>query len=54
MSPAAGAVTGVAWWLISDVYSYTDYLGLSVEGFNLGWVAQYRSRDGDASVHRDE
>jgi catechol 2,3-dioxygenase-like lactoylglutathione lyase family enzyme len=22
---------------------YTDYLGLSVEGFNLGWVANYRS-----------
>jgi len=29
---------------------YTDYLGLSVEGFNLGWVAQYRSPDGSASV----
>jgi predicted enzyme related to lactoylglutathione lyase len=29
---------------------YTDYLGLSVEGFNLGWVAQFRSTDGDAAV----
>ncbi|MDQ2960423.1 MAG: VOC family protein [Candidatus Dormibacteraeota bacterium] len=29
---------------------YTDYLGLNVEGFNLGWVAQYRSTDGKASV----
>jgi catechol 2,3-dioxygenase-like lactoylglutathione lyase family enzyme len=29
---------------------YTDYLGLSVEGFNLGWVARYRSPDGEASV----
>jgi catechol 2,3-dioxygenase-like lactoylglutathione lyase family enzyme len=25
---------------------YTDYLGLSVEGFNLGWVAHYQSPDG--------
>jgi catechol 2,3-dioxygenase-like lactoylglutathione lyase family enzyme len=29
---------------------YTDYLGLSVEGFNLGWVAQFRSPSGDAVV----
>jgi catechol 2,3-dioxygenase-like lactoylglutathione lyase family enzyme len=29
---------------------YTDYLGFSIEGFNLGWVAQYRSPDGGASV----
>ena len=29
---------------------YTDYLGLSVEGFNLGWVARYGSPDGRASV----
>ena len=29
---------------------YTDYLGLSVEGFNLGWVANYRSPGGDATV----
>jgi catechol 2,3-dioxygenase-like lactoylglutathione lyase family enzyme len=29
---------------------YTDYLGLSVEAFNLGWVARYQSPDGRASV----
>jgi catechol 2,3-dioxygenase-like lactoylglutathione lyase family enzyme len=29
---------------------YADYLGLSVEGFNLGWVARYRSPDGEAQV----
>jgi catechol 2,3-dioxygenase-like lactoylglutathione lyase family enzyme len=29
---------------------YTDYLGLSVEEFNLGWVARYRSPNGEASV----
>lgn len=29
---------------------YTDYLGLNVEGFNLGWVAQYRSPDGKAVI----
>ncbi len=29
---------------------YTDYLGLSVEEFNLGWVARYRAPSGDASV----
>jgi catechol 2,3-dioxygenase-like lactoylglutathione lyase family enzyme len=29
---------------------YTDYLGLSVEGFNLGWVARYQSPDGKAVV----
>ncbi|MGP0030035.1 MAG: VOC family protein [Acidimicrobiales bacterium] len=29
---------------------YTDYLGLSVEGFNLGWVAHYQSPDGGAHV----
>src|SRR5688500_12353112 len=29
---------------------YTDYLGLSVEGFNLGWVARYESPDGQARV----
>ena len=27
---------------------YTDYLGLSVEEFNLGWVARFRSPDGGA------
>jgi catechol 2,3-dioxygenase-like lactoylglutathione lyase family enzyme len=29
---------------------YTDYLGLEVEEFNLGWVARYSSPDGRASV----
>jgi predicted enzyme related to lactoylglutathione lyase len=29
---------------------YTDYLGLSTEEFNLGWVARYRSPGGEASV----
>jgi catechol 2,3-dioxygenase-like lactoylglutathione lyase family enzyme len=29
---------------------YTDYLGLSVEGFNLGWVANYRSPSGKATI----
>lgn len=29
---------------------YTDYLGLSVEGFNLGWVARFESPDGRAVV----
>lgn len=29
---------------------YTDYLGLSAEGFNLGWVARYQSPDQQAIV----
>jgi catechol 2,3-dioxygenase-like lactoylglutathione lyase family enzyme len=29
---------------------YADYLGLSVEGFNLGWVANLQSPDGRAVV----
>ena len=29
---------------------YMDYLGLNVEGFNLGWVARYQSPDGEAVV----
>lgn len=29
---------------------YTHYLGLSVEDFNLGWVARYLSPDGNAFV----
>ena len=29
---------------------HTDYLGLSIEGFNLGWVANYRSPDGATSA----
>jgi catechol 2,3-dioxygenase-like lactoylglutathione lyase family enzyme len=48
-------VTGVVANLpVADIAAardfYTDYLGLSVEGFNLGWVAHYRSPDGSASV----
>jgi catechol 2,3-dioxygenase-like lactoylglutathione lyase family enzyme len=29
---------------------YTNYLGLSVEEFNLGWVARYRSPSGEAAI----
>ena len=29
---------------------YTDYLGLSSEEFNMGWVARYTSPDGSANV----
>jgi catechol 2,3-dioxygenase-like lactoylglutathione lyase family enzyme len=29
---------------------YTDYLGLSVEAFNMDWVARYESPDGRARV----
>lgn len=29
---------------------YTDYLGLGVEEFTLGWVARYSSPDGRANV----
>ncbi len=29
---------------------YADYLGLSIEDFNLGWVARYVSPDRAASV----
>ncbi|MEY2521684.1 MAG: hypothetical protein QOJ66_249 [Ilumatobacteraceae bacterium] len=29
---------------------YTDYLGLSDEAFNMGWVARYQSPDGEAFV----
>lgn len=29
---------------------YTDYLGLSTEEFNLGWVARYASPDTGANV----
>lgn len=29
---------------------YTDYLGFSVEEFNIGWVARYSTPGGDASV----
>lgn len=29
---------------------YMDYLGLSVEGLNLGWVARFQSPEGEAFV----
>ena len=29
---------------------YTDYLGLSVETFNMGWVAHFQTPDGSAHV----
>src|SRR5262249_15120758 len=29
---------------------YMDYLGLSAEGFNMGWVARFQSPDGRAVV----
>ncbi|MCZ4553173.1 VOC family protein [Gordonia rubripertincta] len=29
---------------------YTDFLGLGVEAFNLGWVAHFQSPDGRAAV----
>jgi catechol 2,3-dioxygenase-like lactoylglutathione lyase family enzyme len=29
---------------------YTDYLGLSVEAFNMEWVARYESPDGHVRV----
>jgi catechol 2,3-dioxygenase-like lactoylglutathione lyase family enzyme len=29
---------------------YTDYLGLSTEGFNMGWVARYLSPDSKTRV----
>jgi predicted enzyme related to lactoylglutathione lyase len=39
---------------VADITSardfYMDYLGLSVEEFNLGWVARYSSPTGKASV----
>src|SRR3979409_1338659 len=48
-------VTGIVANLrVADIaagrYFYTDFLGLSVEGFNLGWVANYRSPSGGATV----
>jgi catechol 2,3-dioxygenase-like lactoylglutathione lyase family enzyme len=48
-------VTGVVANLpVADIEAardfYTDYLGLSVEGFNLGWVAHYQTPDGSAHV----
>jgi predicted enzyme related to lactoylglutathione lyase len=29
---------------------YTDYLGLSDEGFNMGWVARFSTPDGKANI----
>ena len=29
---------------------YADFLGLSVEAFNMGWVARYESPAGEAAV----
>ena len=29
---------------------YTEYLGLSVEGFNMGWVAHFQSPEGNVHV----
>ena len=48
-------VTGiVANLAVDDIGSaqafYRDYLGLDVEGFNLGWVAHYQSPDGRAHI----
>ena len=48
-------VTGiVANLAVGDIGSaqgfYRDYLGLDVEGFDLGWVAHYRSPDGRAHI----
>jgi predicted enzyme related to lactoylglutathione lyase len=31
---------------------YSDYLGLTTEEFNMGWVARFTSPDGGANVHR--
>lgn len=46
-----GAVTNLA---VADLDAanafYAEYLGLSVEEFNLGWVARYSTPDGRASV----
>ena len=36
--------------IAADRDFYTHYLGLSVEDFNLGWVARYQSPGGNASV----
>jgi catechol 2,3-dioxygenase-like lactoylglutathione lyase family enzyme len=48
-------VTGInANLAVADIASargfYADYLGLSVEEFNLGWVARFRTPGGEASV----
>ncbi|MET7862945.1 VOC family protein [Micromonospora taraxaci] len=42
---------------VSDVSAakgfYTDFLGLSTEAFNLGWVARYTSPDSDSDSDSD-
>jgi predicted enzyme related to lactoylglutathione lyase len=48
-------VTGITPNLtVADIGSaqafYRDYLGLDVEGFNLGWVAHFQSPDGRAHI----
>jgi predicted enzyme related to lactoylglutathione lyase len=48
-------VTGIVTNLpVSDIGAartfYTDYLGLSVEGFDMGWVAHYQTPDGRAHI----
>ena len=48
-------VTGIVANLpVSDIADardfYADYLGLSVEDFNLGWVAHFRSPDRGAHI----
>ena len=39
---------------VADIESardfYTGFLGLNVEGFNMGWVAHYQSPDGSAHI----
>ncbi|MEY9844197.1 VOC family protein [Streptacidiphilus sp. MAP5-3] len=39
---------------VADIESaksfYADYLGLSTEEFNMGWVARFTSPDGRASI----
>jgi predicted enzyme related to lactoylglutathione lyase len=46
-----GAITNLP---VADIDAargfYADYLGLSVEAMNLGWVARFVSPDGRASV----
>ena len=48
-------VTGIVANLpVADIVAardfYTDYLGLSTEEFNMGWVARYTSADTRANV----
>lgn len=46
-----GVVTNIAVDDLDEAKKfYADYLGLTVEAFNLGWVCQLQSPDGRASV----